>query len=122
MRRRSIATRHVVARHVVARHVAIVAIVAGAMPAAAAPDVPKAAPTVVSKAVSKLPALEAFALTNGLQVAVLRNDAAPVVSVQLWYRAGSKDEPKGHRGTAHMFEHIMFKGSARVRSDAHAQS
>jgi zinc protease len=122
MRRRSIATRHVFASHVVARHVAIVAIVASAMPAAAAPDVPKAAPTVVSKAVSKLPALEAFALTNGLQVAVLRNDAAPVVSVQLWYRAGSKDEPKGHRGTAHMFEHIMFKGSARVRSDAHAQS
>ncbi|MBC7977339.1 MAG: insulinase family protein, partial [Myxococcales bacterium] len=78
--------------------------------------------TFASKTVSKLPALETFALANGLQVAVLRNDASPVVSVQLWYHAGSKDEPRDRRGTAHMFEHMMFKGSGRVRSDAHAQS
>ncbi len=116
MRRRS------TARHVTARHVAIVAIVASAMPATAAPDLPKPAVTFASKTVSKLPALETFALANGLQVAVLRNDAAPVVSVQLWYHAGSKDEPRDRRGTAHMFEHMMFKGSGRVRSDAHAQS
>jgi zinc protease len=145
---RRVAARRVAARHA-ARHVVIVAIVASAMPAAAAPEVPKAAPVaapaspigaprpaaapprrpprllgaaVPSKAVSKLPAVETFALANGLQVAVLRDDAAPVVSVQLWYHAGSKDEPRDHRGTAHMFEHLMFKGSAHLRSDAHGQS
>ena len=108
-------------RSITARHAVILAIVAGAMPAAAAPDVPKpGAPA--AKPGTKLPALETFALANGLQVAVLRSDAAPVVSVQLWYHAGSKDEPKDRRGTAHMFEHMMFKGSAHVRSDAHAQS
>lgn len=66
--------------------------------------------------------IETFNLENGLQVAVLQNDASPVVAVQVWYHAGSKDEPRDHRGTAHMFEHIMFKGSEHVRSEAHAQS
>jgi zinc protease len=72
--------------------------------------------------VGRLPAIEAFALPNGLQVAVLRNDTAPIISVQVWYHAGSKDEPRDRRGSAHMFEHMMFKGSAHVRSEAHAQS
>ena len=107
MRRRSLAARHVV----------ILAIVAGAMPVSAAPEVSK-----LGKTVGKLPAIESFALANGLQVAVLRSDAAPVVSVQVWYHAGSKDEPKNRRGTAHMFEHMLFKGTGHVRSDAHAQS
>jgi zinc protease len=53
---------------------------------------------------------------------VLRTDAAPVVSVQLWYHAGSKDEPRGRRGTAHMFEHLMFEGTGRLRPQLHAQS
>ncbi|HEX7837832.1 MAG TPA: pitrilysin family protein [Kofleriaceae bacterium] len=53
---------------------------------------------------------------------MLRSDAAPVVSVQVWYHAGSKDEPRERRGTAHMFEHLMFKGTEHVRPDAHAQS
>ena len=96
------------------RPIAIVAALGAAMPLSAAPDLPKT--------VGRLPAIEAFALPNGLQVAVLHNDAAPVVSVQVWYHAGSKDEPRERRGTAHMFEHMMFKGSAHVRSEAHAQS
>src|SRR5882724_5525172 len=66
--------------------------------------------------------IETFSLANGLQVAVLRNDATPVVSVQVWYHAGSKDEPRDRRGAAHMFEHMMFKGTVHVRPDAHAQS
>jgi zinc protease len=92
----------------------ILAAVAAAVPATAAPDVPKF--------VGKLPALETFALPNGLQVAVLRMDTAPVVSVQVWYRAGAKDEPRDHRGTAHMFEHMMFKGSEHLRPDFHSQA
>jgi zinc protease len=95
------------------RPIAIVAALGVAMPLAAAPD--------LTKTVGRLPAIEAFALPNGLQIAVLRNDAS-VVSVQVWYHAGSKDEPRDRRGSAHMFEHMMFKGTAHLRSEAHAQS
>jgi zinc protease len=52
----------------------------------------------------------------------MRVDAAPVVSVQVWYRAGSKDEPRERRGSAHMFEHLLFQGSDHVRPEMHAQS
>jgi zinc protease len=96
------------------KHAVILAGVASAIPAAAAPDSPKI--------VGKLPSLETFSLSNGLQVAVLRTEAAPVVSVQLWYHVGSKDEPRERRGTAHMFEHMMFEGSVHVRPQLHAQS
>ena len=96
------------------RPVVIVAALGVAMPLVAAPE--------VSKTVGRLPAIESFALPNGLQVAVLPSDTAPIVSVQVWYHAGSKDEPRDRRGTAHMFEHMMFKGTVRVRSEAHAQS
>src|SRR5689334_8517447 len=94
-------------------HVAIVAALAATMPAAAAPDLPKT--------VGKLPALETFTLPNGLQVAVLSSMTAPVVSVQVWYRAGSKDEPRDRRGTAHMFERLMYRGTVHVRPDGHAK-
>src|SRR3954470_23337678 len=96
------------------KHAVILAGVASAIPAPAAPERPKI--------VGNLPALETFTLSNGLQVAVLRTDAAPVVAVQLWYHVGSKDEPRDRRGSAHMFEHMMFKGSQHVRADAHSQS
>jgi zinc protease len=67
------------------------------------------------------PKVETFTLSNGLQVAFMRLDAAPVVAVQVWYHVGSKDEPRDRRGSAHMFEHIMFKGSTRVRAEDHAR-
>jgi zinc protease len=73
------------------------------------------------RAISKLPEIKTFTLANGLQVAVLPSEAAPVVAVQMWYRAGSKDERRDRRGSAHMFEHMMFKGSANLRAEAHAQ-
>ncbi len=92
------------------RYLAIAALVA--LPAST-----RAAP----KAISKLPKIETFALDNGLQVAVLPIDAAPVAAVQLWYHAGSKDEPRDRRGSAHMFEHMMFKGTRHVRAEAHAR-
>jgi zinc protease len=71
--------------------------------------------------IAKLPAIDTFELANGMRVAFLRVDAAPVVAVQVWYHAGSKDEPRDRRGSAHMFEHMMFKGTQHVRSEAHAQ-
>ncbi len=72
-------------------------------------------------AVSKLPQVETATLANGLQLAVLRTDAAPVVAVQVWYHVGSKDEPRDRRGSAHMFEHMMFKGTTHLRGEEHAQ-
>lgn len=68
-----------------------------------------------------LPELQTWELDNGMKVAFLRVEDAPVVSVQVWYHAGAKDEPRDRRGSAHMFEHMMFKGSERVRPEAHAQ-
>ncbi len=82
---------------------------------------PAAAQPAGGSSVAHLPTIERFQLANGLQVAFIRIDAAPVVSVQVWYHAGSKDEPRDRRGSAHMFEHIMFKGTEHVPSEAHAQ-
>ena len=52
-------------------------------------------------------------LENGLTVCLLANPQAPIVTTALVYRAGTRDEPAGHGGTAHFLEHMMFKGSAR---------
>lgn len=65
--------------------------------------------------------LERWALPNGLKVVFVAHHRVPVASVQVWYHVGSKDEQRGIRGVAHMFEHMMFKGSKRVRPEAHAQ-
>ncbi len=50
-------------------------------------------------------------LDNGLTVLVLPDERAPVVTHQIWYKVGSVDEPGGITGIAHMFEHMMFKGT-----------
>ena len=52
-----------------------------------------------------------FTLDNGLTVIVNEDRKAPVVAVSIWYNVGSKDEPKGSTGFAHLFEHLMFGGS-----------
>ena len=52
-----------------------------------------------------------FQLDNGLTVIVHEDRKAPVVAVSIWYNVGSKDEPKGSTGFAHLFEHLMFGGS-----------
>jgi len=54
---------------------------------------------------------EKFTLDNGLRVIVHEDRKAPIVSVGVWYHVGSKDEPTGKTGFAHLFEHIMFNGS-----------
>ncbi|WP_444931706.1 M16 family metallopeptidase [Microbulbifer sp. SSSA002] len=50
-------------------------------------------------------------LPNGLTVIVHEDHKAPVVSTNIWYKVGSKDEPQGKTGFAHLFEHLMFNGS-----------
>ncbi len=58
-------------------------------------------------------------LDNGLRVVVSPDHLAPVVAVNLWYDVGSADERRGRTGFAHLFEHLMFSGSAHVRSGDH---
>ena len=54
---------------------------------------------------------QSFTLENGLRVIVHEDRKAPVVAVSVWYNVGSKDEPPGRTGFAHLFEHMMFYGS-----------
>jgi Mrp family chromosome partitioning ATPase len=51
-------------------------------------------------------------LANGLDVLLHEDHACPIVAVNLWYHVGSKNETPGHTGFAHLFEHLMFEGSA----------
>lgn len=53
-------------------------------------------------------------LENGLQVVVVENNRAPVVTHMVWYRVGSADETRGKSGIAHFLEHLMFKGSKQI--------
>lgn len=52
-----------------------------------------------------------FTLDNGLQVVVIEDHRAPVVTQMVWYKIGAADEPPGHSGIAHFLEHLMFKGT-----------
>src|SRR5688572_6283667 len=58
-------------------------------------------------------------LANGLQVVFLEDHSTPVAHVAVWYHVGSKDEKPGRTGFAHLFEHLMFKGSKNVLPDQH---
>ena len=58
-------------------------------------------------------------LPNGLTVILSEDRSTPIVHTQIWYHVGSKDEPKGRTGFAHLFEHIMFKGSKNVGPEEH---
>ena len=65
----------------------------------------------LAQAEAKRPKNESFLLDNGLQVVVLPDHRAPVVTQMVWYRAGSADEKPGVSGIAHFLEHLMFKGT-----------
>ncbi len=60
---------------------------------------------------------ERFTLDNGLTVVVHTDRKAPVVAMSVWYDVGSKDEPAGSTGFAHLFEHLMFNGSENAPGD-----
>ena len=62
---------------------------------------------------------ERYELDNGLRVILSRDTSAPVVAVNLWYNVGSRNERPGRTGFAHLFEHMMFQGSANVPEMAH---
>jgi zinc protease len=58
-----------------------------------------------------------FTLANGLQVVVVPNHLAPVVSQMVWYKVGAADEVKGKNGLAHYLEHLMFRGTEDIPPD-----
>ena len=58
-------------------------------------------------------------LDNGLRVVLSHDPSVPVVAVNLWYGVGSRNEPAGKTGFAHLFEHMMFQGSAHVPKNRH---
>lgn len=71
-----------------------------------------AAPTVSMTATSTK-------LANGLEVIFDEDHRTPIVTVNLWYHVGSKDEPEHRNGFAHLFEHVMFQGSKHVPEDTY---
>src|SRR5947199_10812935 len=62
---------------------------------------------------------EITTLPNGLTVVLSEDHSTPIVHVQLWYHVGSKNEKAGRTGFAHLFEHLMFKGSKNVQPEGH---
>jgi zinc protease len=56
-------------------------------------------------------------LPNGLQVISVEDHASPNVAVQMWYHVGSKDDPQGRSGFAHLFEHLMFKSTRHMHAE-----
>jgi zinc protease len=63
--------------------------------------------------------IETFHLENGLFVTLSEDHTAPIVAVNLWYHVGSANEKPGRTGFAHLFEHMLFQGSAHVGSNEH---
>ncbi|WBH18309.1 pitrilysin family protein [Sphingomonas radiodurans] len=99
---------------------ASVAAIALAVPATAQAPVaspfPAAAPVESLVKAIDIP-FEQFTLPNGLRVVVHTDRKAPVVAVSVWYDVGSKHEPAGKTGFAHLFEHLMFNGSENAPGD-----
>jgi zinc protease len=60
-----------------------------------------------------------FKLDNGLTVLVHEDHTVPIVAVDVWYHVGSREETPGKTGFAHLFEHMMFQGSAHVGDEQH---
>jgi zinc protease len=63
--------------------------------------------------------VERHRLANGLRVTLSRDPSTPIVGVNLWYGVGSRNERPGRTGFAHLFEHMMFQGSANVPKNRH---
>ena len=63
--------------------------------------------------------VETYELDNGLFVTLSEDHTAPIVAVNLWYHVGSANERIGRTGFAHLFEHMLFQGSAHVGSNEH---
>ena len=76
-------------------------------------------PLPVAAAELSIPPIEYHqrTLPNGLQVISVEDHASPNVAVQMWYHVGSKDDPQGRSGFAHLFEHLMFKSTKHMHAE-----
>jgi predicted Zn-dependent peptidase len=63
--------------------------------------------------------IDQYTLPNGLRVVLSEDHTAPIVAVNLWYHVGSANERAGRTGFAHLFEHMLFQGSAHVGANEH---
>ena len=88
----------------------------GLSTAASAAPVAATAPANAGLPVIDIP-YSKFQLANGLTVVVNEDHKAPLVAVNVWYHIGSKDEPEGRHGFAHLFEHLMFNGSQHYNDE-----
>src|SRR5438309_1392291 len=84
--------------------------------AAAAFSAPSAADAPTAKIAMPF---EKYTLANGLEVILHSDKRTPIVTVNLWYHVGSKEEAPGKNGFAHLFEHVMFQGSKHVPEDTY---
>jgi zinc protease len=65
--------------------------------------------------------IEIRTFPNGLRLVMVEEHTTPILNLQVWYHVGSKDERPGRTGFAHLFEHLMFKGSAHVGAEEHSR-
>jgi zinc protease len=92
------------------RPVLALAVLAGCLATAPAPSASVRPPKLDYKMTT---------LPNGLKVVLLEDHSVPIVHTEIWYHVGSKNEKKGRTGFAHLFEHMMFKGSKNVEPEGH---
>src|SRR3954464_7335635 len=78
-----------------------------------------AAGTLLASAAEFTVPIEKYELKNGLRVILSQDNATPVVAVYILYDVGARAEEKGRTGFAHLFEHMMFEGSANVPKGMH---
>jgi zinc protease len=86
---------------------------------AAAPVAPGEIQTREASALGVSLQVKSFTLDNGLQVYVVEDHSSPMFALHIAYDVGSRDEVEGRTGFAHLFEHMMFKGSANVPDGGH---
>ena len=77
--------------------------------------------TGLKKTIQSGPEISTFELANGMQVVVIPDHRAPVVTHMVWYKAGSAEDPIGKSGIAHFLEHLMFKGTKSVPAGEFSQ-
>jgi len=86
---------------------------------------PLSGPAPAAEAAATTPApsnqIYQFALANGMQVVVIPDHRAPVVTQMLWFKVGAVDDPPGISGLAHFFEHMMFRGTKQTPGDQFSQ-
>ena len=100
--------------HSSVRFLALAAVAVISVPAQAAqpPERPAAAPAVAPIAFTQR------TLPNGLRVVIVEDHRTPTVAVDVGYDVGGKSDPAGRSGFAHLFEHLMFKGTANVKPES----